>query len=87
MSFHLRLREGFLARAYARVGLPAPAGEAHGYLRCDRVWSEAARRRVERVTFEESAETAARFASEDEAWAAFDRSGYGQREDYEVIEL
>ena len=88
MSFFIRSRVDFLALAYARVGLPAPAVDAPvEYLRLDRRWNEQLRRRVERADWVTDRAAAFAFDSEADAWTAFDRTGYCRRDYFEAVEL
>lgn len=82
--FFVRSKEGMMARAYARAGAPWTAGtdDSPRYMVLARTWDGT--RRVERGSFIEGPDGATAFLSEADAWAAFDRTGVGRREDYEV---
>jgi len=54
------------------------------YLFQERLWSEKARRNVTVFWWVFGAENATGYLSEEDAWAAFDRSGTGIREGYAV---
>jgi len=88
MNYYVRSCDGFLAKAYARVKLPPPDAEAPpSYMSVEKRWSEEKRKRVEIVTWVGDRCDATSWSSEEDAWAAFDRSGHGRREDYVVEPL
>ena len=56
-------------------------------MRVEKRWSESARRRVLAADFFASRDEATRFLSADEAWQAFDGTGYCGREYYTVEQV
>lgn len=87
MSVVLRNKPDFIPRAYAKLGLRPPADFRAGYLLMERPFDPLRQRRVEKFFWVAEREGATPFGSEADAWAAFDRSGCGRREDYETETL
>ena len=55
------------------------------YMVAEKFWNEARKRRDFRVYFLAEEAAATPFATAEDAWLAFDRSGVGRRSDYEIL--
>ena len=83
MRYYVAINAAVVAARLAEAGFPTTVAEA--YMDAERRFDPVARKPVQITTWVPKREQATAFLSEEDAWAAFDRSGHGRREDYEVI--